>query len=494
MTDTLTAPSWESAVLESVPLGFLAHDWQPAAGGRTFEVRNPATEEVITTVADCGAQDGLKALDAAAAAADRWAFTSPRDRATVLHRLTDSMIEHRERLARIITLEIGKTITEARGEVDYAASYFRWYAEEAVRHHARSTPSPDGKSHIVTVAEPVGPCLLITPWNVPLAMAARKVAAALAAGCTAVLKPAALTPLSSLVLGELARGAGAPPGVLTVITSSDPAAVTMPLLADPRLRKLSFTGSTPVGRLLLQQSGARVLRTSMELGGNAPFLVFDDADLDLAVREAMIAKMRLGGQSCVGANRFLVQEPIADAFAAALAEKMAATRVGPPDREDTGLGPLADHRAVDKVRHLVEDAVARGAVVIAEADIPDGPGHYAAPTVLDHVPADAAIMHEEVFGPVAAIHRFSTEAKAIAVANNTEHGLASYLMTSNIDRARRVAARLQAGMVGINRGLVSDVAAPFGGIKQSGLGREGGPEGLHEYQQLKYLSLPGFHT
>jgi succinate-semialdehyde dehydrogenase/glutarate-semialdehyde dehydrogenase len=494
MTDTLAAPSWQPAVLESVPRGFLAHDWQPATGGRTFEVRNPATEEVMATVADCGAQDALRALDAVAAAAGRWAFTSPRDRAAVLHRLTDAMIEHRERLARIITLEIGKTIREARGEVDYAAAYFRWYAEEAVRPHARSTPSPDGKSHIVTVAEPVGPCLLITPWNVPLAMAARKVAAALAAGCTAVLKPAALTPLSSLALGELAREAGAPPGVLTVITSSDPAAVTMPLLADPRLRKLSFTGSTSVGRLLLQQSGARVLRTSMELGGNAPFLVFDDADLDLAVREAMIAKMRLGGQSCVGANRFLVQEGIADAFAGAMAERMAAIRVGPPDREDTGLGPLADHRAVDKVRHLVEDAVARGAVVIAEADIPDGPGYYAAPTVLDHVPADAAIMHEEVFGPVAAIHRFSTEAEAIAVANDTEHGLASYLMASHIDRARRVAARLQAGMVGINRGLVSDVAAPFGGIKQSGLGREGGPEGLHEYQQLKYLSLPGFHT
>jgi succinate-semialdehyde dehydrogenase/glutarate-semialdehyde dehydrogenase len=494
MTDTLTTPSWESDVLRSVPSGYLAHDWHPATGGRTFEVRNPATEEVIATVADCGAPDALRALDAAAAAADRWAFTSPRDRASVLHRLTDTMLQHRERLARLITLEIGKTITEARSEVDYAAAYFRWYAEEAVRPHARSTPSPDGKSHIVTVAEPVGPCLLITPWNVPLAMAARKVAPALAAGCTAVLKPAALTPLSSLALAELAREAGAPPGVLTVITSSDAASVTMPLLADPRLRKLSFTGSTPVGRLLLQQSGARVLRTSMELGGNAPFLVFDDADLDLAVGEAVIAKMRLGGQSCVAANRFLVQEGIADAFAAALGEQMAAVRVGPPDREDTGLGPLADHRAVDKVRHLVEDAVSRGAVVVAEADIPDGPGYYAAPTVLDHVPADAAIMHEEVFGPVAAIHRFSTEDEAIAVANDTEHGLASYLMTSHIDRARRVAARLQAGMVGINRGLVSEVAAPFGGIKQSGLGREGGPEGLHEYQQLKYLSLPGFHT
>jgi succinate-semialdehyde dehydrogenase / glutarate-semialdehyde dehydrogenase len=303
-----------------------------------------------------------------------------------------------------------------------------------------------------------------------------------------------LTPLSSLVFAELAREAGTPPGVLTVITSTDPAAVTRPLLSDPRLRKLSFTGSTPVGRLLLEQSAQRVLRTSMELGGNAPFLVFDDADLDLAVREAMVAKMRLGGQSCVAANRFLVQEGIADRFAAALAEQMDAIRVGPPDRDDVDLGPLVDQRAVDKARRLVDDAVAHGAVVRAAARIPAGPGHYAAPTVLDHVPADAAIASEEVFGPVAAIHRFTTEAEGIAAANSTEHGLASYVITSDVDRARRVAARLQAGMVGLNRGLVSDVAAPFGGVKQSGLGREGGPEGLPEYQQLKYLSMPGFYT
>jgi succinate-semialdehyde dehydrogenase/glutarate-semialdehyde dehydrogenase len=282
--------------------------------------------------------------------------------------------------------------------------------------------------------------------------------------------------------------------VLTVVTTSRPSEVVQPLLEDPRLRKLSFTGSTEVGRLLLEQSGRRVLRTSMELGGNAPFMVFDDADRDIAVREALIAKMRAGGQSCVAANRFLVQDGIADWFVTALAERLGATRVGPPTRNDIDLGPLVDRRAVTKVQRLIDDAVGKGAIVVAQAPVPSGPGHYVAPTVLDHVPEEAAIMQEEVFGPVAAIHRFSTENEAITTANDTEHGLAAYVVTSNIDRARRVAHRLQAGMVGINRGLVSDVSAPFGGIKQSGLGREGGPEGLHEYQQFKYLSLPGFHS
>ena len=488
-------PAWhDSVVLDVIPSGFLADGWRPATGGRTFPVWNPATEEVIARVADCSAEDAVTALDAAASAADDWAFTSPRERATVLHRLAEVMLDDREPLARLLCLEVGKTMADGRREVDYAADYVRWYAEEAVRPHGRSTVAPDGQSHILTVAEPVGPCLLITPWNLPLAMAARKVAPALAAGCTAVLKPAELTPLSSLLFAEMARDAGVPAGVLTVVTSSDPSRVTTPLLSDPRLRKLSFTGSTPVGRLLLEQSGRRVLRTSMELGGNAPFLVFDDADLDLAVREAMIAKMRLGGQSCVAANRFLVQDGIADRFVAALAEQMAAIRVGSPLSKDVDLGPLADRRAAEKVRHLVEDALMKGAVLVAEAKTPEGPGHYVPAMVLDHVPADAAIMDEEVFGPVAAIRRFSTEAEAVAAANDTEHGLAAYLITADLDRARRVAGRLQTGMVGLNRGLISDVAAPFGGVKQSGLGREGGPEGLREYQQFKSLSLPGFHN
>ena len=488
----MTTIAWGTDALQSMPQGFLAADWRPATGGTTFDVFDPSTEQPVAAVADCGPDDALAALDAAAAAAPRWAASTSRLRADVLHNLYDLMLSNKERLAQLLTLEVGKTITEARGEVTYAADYVRWYAEEAVRPHGRSTVSPDGRNHIVTVAEPVGPCLLITPWNVPLAMAARKVAPALAAGCTAVLKPAELTPLTSLVFGELVLEAGAPPGVLTVVTTTRPASLCGPLLSDSRLRKLSFTGSTAVGRLLLEQSGRQVLRTSMELGGNAPFIVFDDADLDVAVREAMIAKMRLGGQSCVAANRFLVADGIADTFVEAFAEQMAAVQVGPPEQDSTELGPLVDERAVDKVNRLVDDAVAKGAVVAARAPIPDGPGHYASPTVLDHVPADADILHEEVFGPVAAIRRFRTEDEAIAAGNDTEHGLAAFVITRDIDRARRVAAGLRTGMVGINRGLVSDVAAPFGGVKQSGLGREGGPEGLHEYLDFKYLSSPGF--
>ncbi|MFI7065791.1 NAD-dependent succinate-semialdehyde dehydrogenase [Kribbella sp. NPDC050124] len=488
----MTTIAWGTDALQSVPAGFLTTDWRPASTGATFEVFDPATEEPIASVPDCGPADALAALDAAAEAAPVWARTTLRERADVLHRLYDAMLADKERLAQLLTLEVGKTITEARGEVLYAADYVRWYAEEAVRPHGRSTVAPNGQHHIVTVAEPVGPCLLITPWNVPLAMAARKVAPAVAAGCTAVLKPAELTPLTSLVFGELLLRAGAPPGVLSVVTTSRPAEVSGPLLADPRLRKVSFTGSTDVGRMLLEQSGRRVLRTSMELGGNAPFLVFDDADAEVAVREAMIAKMRLGGQSCVAANRFLVADGIADAFVGAFAERMAAIVVGPPGHEDTELGPLVDHRAVEKVHRLVDDAVAKGAVVVAQAPIPDGPGHYVAPTVIDHVPADADILREEVFGPVAAIRRFGTEAEAVAAGNDSEHGLAAYVISRDAERVRRVAAGLQSGMVGINRGLVSDVAAPFGGVKQSGLGREGGPEGLHEYLQFKYLSSPAF--
>lgn len=489
-----TMDSAAEAGVSSVPTGYLAETWREPADGRTFPVLDPATGASVANVADCSAEDALVALDAASAAGPGWASAPPRVRADVLHRLFALLHQHREGLARLLTLEVGKTLAEARGEVDYAADYVRWYAEEAVRPQGRSTPAPDGRSHFITVAEPVGPCLLITPWNVPLAMATRKVAPALAAGCTAVLKPPELTPLSSLLFGELTLAAGAPPGVLTVVPTTSPGPVCARLMADERLRKVSFTGSTPVGRLLLEQSGPRVLRTSMELGGNSPFIVFEDADLEVAVAEAMIAKMRMGGQSCVAANRFLVQDTIADRFTATLAERMAAVRVGPGTADGVDLGPLVDERAVAKAQRLVEDALARGATLVAQTPIPDGPGCYFPPTVLDHVTDDAAIASEEVFGPVAAIFRFTTEDEAVARANNTEHGLASYLVTSNLDRARRVAGRLQSGMVGINRGLVSNVAAPFGGIKQSGLGREGGPEGLTEYQQLKYLSLPGLYT
>ncbi|TDE88593.1 NAD-dependent succinate-semialdehyde dehydrogenase [Occultella glacieicola] len=484
-----------SAALSAVPSGYLAGSWREPASGRTFTVTDPATGAALAQVADCGIDDGLAALDAAVAAGPSWARSAPRRRADVLRRAFELMRERREVLATLITLEVGKTLTEARGEVDYAADFVRWFAEEAVRPGGRSTPAPDGQSHFITVTEPVGPCLLITPWNVPLAMVARKVSPAIAAGCTVVVKPADLTPLVTLAFAAIVREAGAPAGVVNVFTTTDAAGVCSRLIEDPRLRKLSFTGSTPVGRLLLEQAGRRVLRTSMELGGNAPFLVFDDADLDVTIDQAMIAKMRLGGQSCVAANRFLVQDGIADDFARRIGERMAAVRVGPGLDDGVDLGPLIDDRAVAKATRLVDDAVARGAVVIDQAPMPDDPqGTYFAPIVLDHVPLDAAIMSEEVFGPVVSIHRFTDEDAAVRIANDTEHGLAAYVMTQDVDRARRVAGSLESGMVGINRGLISNVAAPFGGIKQSGLGREGGPEGLLEYQELKYLSVPGLYA
>ncbi|MFC0452389.1 NAD-dependent succinate-semialdehyde dehydrogenase [Rhodococcus jostii] len=490
--DAATKPGLVSAL--AIPAGFVAGIWREPAHGRVFEVVDPATERVVAAAPDCSVADARLALTAAHEAGETWARFPLRARAGILHRLFELVHEHRERLAVTISLEVGKTLAEARGEVDYAADYIRWYAEEAVRPAGRSTPSPDGRSHIVTVAGPLGPCLLITPWNVPLAMATRKLAPALAAGCTAILKPSELTPLSSLILAELALEAGLPPGVLSVLPTTEAATVCADLMADDRLRKVSFTGSTAVGRILLEQGGRRVLRMSMELGGNAPFLVFDDADLDTAVEEAMTAKMRMGGQSCVAANRFLVQDSIADQFADALAARVNAMRVGPPGAEGVDLGPLVSALAVAKARRLVEDALARGASLRAQATIPDGRGFYYPPTVLDNVDRGARICREEVFGPVAAISRFSTEDEALALANDTEFGLAAYLVTRDLGRASRVAGRLQAGMVGINRGLVSNVAAPFGGIKQSGLGREGGAEGLLEYQQTKYLAVPPLYS
>jgi succinate-semialdehyde dehydrogenase/glutarate-semialdehyde dehydrogenase len=498
MTDLSERTARTPDLVASLPTGFLADTWHPPRAGRTFAVTDPATGEEVARVADCDADDGLRALDAACTAAPAWARTSPRRRADVLHRMFDLMHERRDYLAGLITLEVGKTFEEARGEVDYAADYVRWYAEEAVRPAGRCTTAPNGQYQILTVSEPVGPCLLITPWNVPLAMAARKAAPALAAGCTAVLKPSELTPLSSIAFAQLVLDAGAPAGVLTLVTTLSAGDVCSRLMQDTRLRKISFTGSTAVGRILLSQAGPRVLRTSMELGGNAPFIVFDDADLSLAVDQAVIAKMRLGGQSCVAANRFLVQDGIADQFVAELGKRLAAYRLGPGTEDGIDLGPLVDDRAVAKATRLVDDALARGATVVAKAAMPDdcltSHGSYFAPMVLDHVPPDADIVGEEVFAPVAAVARFSTEEEAITRANATEHGLAAFLFTTNLDRARRVTGLLESGMVGVNRGLVSDVAAPFGGVKQSGLGREGGAEGITEYQVLKYVAEPGWYA
>jgi succinate-semialdehyde dehydrogenase / glutarate-semialdehyde dehydrogenase len=462
--------------------------WRESSDGRRFAVDDPATEITLTTVADGTADDALAALDAAASVQAEWGATTPQVRADILHAAFRGIMRRADELAVLISLEMGKPITEARGEVTYGAAYLRWYAEEAVRSYGRDSVSPDGLSRIATRHEPVGPCLLITPWNYPLAMGLRKIAPALAAGCSVVLKPAELTPLTSLLATEILTQAGVPPGVCNVVTTTRPAALSEALLADPRLRKLSFTGSTKVGRHLLSRSGEQVLRTSMELGGDAPLLVFDDADLERAVEGAVTAKRRNSGQSCVAANRILVQDGIAEAFIDRFTAALARTKMGPGLDPTTTLGPLISRTAVAKAQRLVDDAVARGARVLIGQSAVDTDGYFFPPTVLDAVPRDAHILREEVFGPVAPITRFSSEWEAIHQANDTEFGLAAYLFTENLDRAARISSGLQAGMVAINQGLVSNVAAPFGGIRHSGLGREGGPEGLQEYTSIKYLA------
>ena len=482
-------PDQRAAVLANVPTELLIGRWRPAERRGSFVVEDPATREELVRVADASPADGIAALDAAVDAAAGWAARSPRERGDILRRCYEAIMDRADDLALLITLEMGRPLAESRAEVEYGADYVRWYAEEAVRLNGRHTTSPDGRSRIVTGPKPVGPCLLITPWNFPLAMATRKIAPALAAGCTVVLKPAELTPLTSLFAAQLMLDAGVPAGVVNVITTTDPAAVCGTLMADPRLRKVSFTGSTGVGQILVEQSAQQLVRTSMELGGNAPLVILDDADLDRAVEGALIAKLRNGGQSCVAANRILVQDGIADAFVAAFAKAMSAVELGPGSQPGVGLGPLIDDRAVAKCTDLVTDAVASGATLLVGGEAPSRPGYFFAPTVLDNVPPTARILSEEVFGPVAPIVRFDTEDDAVALANDTPFGLAAYVFTENVDRALGVADRLEAGMVGINQGLVSNVAAPFGGIKHSGMGREGGPEGIEEYLETKYLAI-----
>ncbi len=454
-------------------------DWTPAEDGRTLPVEDPATGEVIAEVADASPADALAALDAADAAAAGWAATPARERAELLRRAFDAVVARGEELAALITREMGKPLEEARAEVAYGAEFLRWYSEEAVRIDGRYAPSPTGECRILVTRRPVGPCLLITPWNFPLAMATRKVAPALAAGCTVVLKPAAQTPLTALAFAQIMLDAGLPPGVLNVVTTSRAGDVVSPLLADPRLRKVSFTGSTAVGRQLIRQSADRVLRTSMELGGNAPFIVLDDADLDAAVDGALLAKMRNIGESCIAANRLYVHESLADAFASRLAARMDAIDVG----------PLIDGVQRDKVAALVDGARAAGANVLCGGEAVDGAGYFYRPTVLTGLEPDAAILQEEIFGPVAPIVTFSDDEEAIALANATEYGLVAYLYTRDLDRGLRMMERLETGMVGINRGVVSNAAAPFGGVKASGLGREGGREGIDEYLETRYASI-----
>jgi succinate-semialdehyde dehydrogenase / glutarate-semialdehyde dehydrogenase len=467
----------------------VAGNWQDASNADTVEVINPSDASVITDIADADVEDGLAAVDAAAAALPEWAATPPRRRAEILRRCFDLMTERSEQLAHLISLENGKALSDARGEVAYAAEFFRWYAEEAVRIIGDVSVSPSGANRILVQHMPIGVCVLITPWNFPAAMATRKLAPALAAGCTAVLKPATLTPLTTLAIAQLMIDAGVPAGAVNIITTSKTSDVMTPILADPRVRKLSFTGSTGVGRHLLRQAADNVLKCSMELGGNAPFLVFDDADLELALDGAMVAKMRNGGQACTAANRIYVQRGIHDEFARRLAERMGAMRVGPGTDPGTEVGPLVDEPSVRKVDSLVRDAVSQGARLLAGGKAIDGAGYYYPPTVVTNVPLQARMVSEEIFGPVASVIPFDTEDEVIAAANDSEYGLAAYVFTEDLRRGLRVSERIESGMVALNRGLVSDPAAPFGGVKQSGLGREGAHQGLLDFTETKYIAL-----
>jgi succinate-semialdehyde dehydrogenase/glutarate-semialdehyde dehydrogenase len=481
----------ESAVLDAVPTGLLiGGEWRPATDGRTFGVEDPATQQELRTVADANADDALAALAAAADAQADWAATPPRTRAEILRTAFEAMTERADDLALLMTLEHGKPVAESKAEVAYAAEFFRWFSEETARISGSFATSPNGQARLITIKQPVGPCLLITPWNFPLAMGTRKIGPAVAAGCTMVMKPAKQTPLSMLMLSQILQESGLPAGVLNVVTAKDPSVVSEPMLADSRLRKVSFTGSTGVGSKLIEMSAGQVLRTSMELGGNAPFLVFADADVEQAVEGAMIAKMRNMGQACTSANRFLVHASVVDEFTERLVDKMAALVAGRGTEDGVTLGPLIDQAAVDKVDGLVSDAVEKGAKLLLGGRANAGAGYFYQPTVLTEIPDDARLTREEIFGPVAAIRSFTDDDQAIAAANDTEFGLVAYAFTKDLDRALRVAEGLESGMVGINVGLVSNPAAPFGGVKQSGLGREGGAVGIEEYLETKYVALP----
>ncbi|GLW64164.1 NAD-dependent succinate-semialdehyde dehydrogenase [Actinomadura rubrobrunea] len=469
---------------------FIAGRWVPAADGRTFAVENPATETRLCEIADGGAADGAHAVEAAVAAQGSWARTAPRVRGEILRRAFELIVERTDELAMLVTLEMGKPLAEARGEVAYAAEFFRWFSEEAVRIDGGMTTTPDGRNRIMVMRQPVGPCMLITPWNFPLAMGTRKIGPAVAAGCTMVLKPAPQTPLSSLALARILQEAGLPDGVLNVVTTTRAQDVVEPALRGGDIRKLSFTGSTAVGRLLLAQCADTVVRTSMELGGNAPFIVFEDADLDAAVEGAMTAKMRNMGEACTAANRLFVHRSVAKEFAERLAARMAALTVGPGTRDGVQVGPLIDAASKQKVTSLVEDAVAKGAEVVAVGTVPQGAGHFYPPTVLAQVSRDSDMLTTEIFGPVAPVIAFDDEDEVVGMANDTDWGLVGYLFTQDLDRALNVSERLEVGMVGLNTGLVSNPAAPFGGVKQSGLGREGGRVGIEEFLEYKYIAVP----
>jgi len=501
----------EQSVLESVPKGlFIGGEWRDASGGATLTVEDPATGQALCEVADATPDDARAALDAACAAQAEWAAHPPRERGEILRRAYAEMTERADELALLMTLEMGKTVAESKAEIAYASEFLRWNAEEAVRIDGRYATAPNGAGRLLTMKQPVGPCLLITPWNFPTAMGTRKIGPAVAAGCTMVVKPAKLTPLSMLALAQVLENAGLPAGVLNVITASSASKTTGPLIDDPRLRKLSFTGSTEVGRKLIEQSAPNVLKLSMELGGNAPFIVFEDADLDAAVDGAMVAKLRNIGEACTAANRFHVAAAVADEFADRLAARMRELKVGRGTEEGVDIGPLVDEDTRDKVTELVDDALAKGAqALVAGVDVRsgghdsvadgdaddgaagrlDGAGHFYAPTVLKGVASDSRVLSEEIFGPVAPVIAFDSENDAIAAANDTEFGLVAYVYTRDFKRALRVCEALETGMVGLNQGMVSNPAAPFGGVKQSGFGREGGYEGIEEYLETKYVAI-----
>lgn len=480
----------ESALLEKLPRGlFINGEWTDGGAG-TFPVRDPSTGQVLVEIADATPEDGIRALDAAVAAQDAWAATPARMRSDILRRAFDLLTARADEFALLMTLEMGKPLAEARGEVTYGGEFLRWFSEEAVRISGRFGENPEGTGRMVVSQRPVGPCFFVTPWNFPLAMATRKIAPALAAGCTVVIKPAELTPLTTLAFVQLLVEAGLPAGVVNVVTTTHSQSVSAPIIADPRLRKLSFTGSTPVGKKLIAQAAEGVLRVSMELGGNAPFVIFEDADLERAVDGAMIAKFRNIGQACTAANRFIVHESIAAEFADRVSARVQAMKIGRGTDDGVQIGPLIDQKAVEGTAALVKDAVDRGARLRAGGAAIDGPGTFFEPTVITEVAAGSDILREEIFGPVLAIATFRDEDEAVRLANDTEYGLVSYVFTADLARGMRMIDRLETGMMGLNVGVVSNAAAPFGGVKQSGMGREGGLEGIHEYLSTKYTLIP----
>ncbi len=483
-------PSQEQEVLRQVDTNlFIGGEWRDATGGGALSVEDPSTEQTLVEVADGTAEDASAALDAAVDAQAEWAAHPPRERAEILRRAFEAITSRVDELALLMTLEMGKTLTESKAEITYGAEFFRWFSEEAVRIDGRYAVNANGQGRTLVMRQPVGPCILITPWNFPLAMGTRKIGPAIAAGCTMVIKPAKQTPLSMLALARILQEAGLPDGVLNVITSSSSGEVMGPLIEDPRARKLSFTGSTEVGRKLIEQSAQNILKVSMELGGNAPFLVFDDADVDAAVEGALIAKMRNVGEACTAANRFHVAGRVADEFTEKLAQKLGEMKLGRGVEDGVDVGPLIDSDQREKVSELVQDALGKGATAVVGGEAADGAGYFYKPTVLSDVPDEAEILREEVFGPVAPVASFSEEEEAVAAANRTEYGLVAYVYTRDLKRALRVCEGLETGMVGLNQGMVSNAGAPFGGVKQSGFGREGGKEGIDEYLETKYVAI-----